>query len=247
MKPTTCALATIVTFLASAVSRGELSTDQLVFHAPFDATTSNTVGAAQSATVIGEPGPLLRSAQSRSGGTSLYNPAGNMKANSSLEYADGLPSFDVGAGDYALSAWVYLTSNPTGSTERQYVFRGMNGAIQNLAVYVRDRKVVFFLENGTNDIDMSSPAASLTGTDQWVNLIANIRSNGSERTVDLYINGVQRATQTKEGVGNVSFTHLYLAGTGDSGSAIQQGYMDDAAIWTRALTEEEILALAGEN
>jgi hypothetical protein len=224
----------------AAVSQAQLSTDQLVFYAPFDSTTSNTVGAVQSATVIGTPGPSVSSVQSKFGGASLYNPVADHTTDSALEYADGALSFDVGTGDYALSAWVYLSNNPTGTTVRQYLFRGMNGAVQNMALFVRDRRVVFFLENGTNDIDMATPVASLTGTGQWVNLIANIHDDGSSRTVDLYINGFLSASQTKTGVANTTFTHIVLAGTTDAGSGIQQGYMDDAAIWRRALTENEI-------
>lgn len=240
---TICRAGLAIFGFTAAVSQAQLSTDQLVFYAPFDSTTSNTVGAVQSATVIGTPGPSVRSVQSKFGGASLYNPVADHTTDSALEYADGALSFDVGTGDYALSAWVYLSNNPTGTTVRQYLFRGMNGAVQNMALFVRDRRVVFFLENGTNDIDMATPVASLTGTGQWVNLIANIHDDGSSRTVDLYINGFLSASQTKTGVANTTFTHIVLAGTTDAGSGIQQGYMDDAAIWTRKLSVSQIATI----
>lgn len=230
--------------LFTLVSAHAVITDNLVFYAPYDTTTSNTINPpGQTATVNGSPGPSLSSTQVKFGTQSLYNPATDHTTSSSLSYADGTPSFDIGTGDFALSAWIYLSVNPTGTTVRQYAFNGMNSATHNLAMYVRDRRLVFFLENGTNDIDMATPVASLTSTGTWVNLIANIYDDGSSRTTDLYINGSLSSTQTKVGVGNTAFTSFYLAGASTGSHAIQQGYMDDAAIWTRKLTSGEIASI----
>lgn len=230
--------------LFTLVSAHAVITDNLVFYAPYDTTTSNTINPpGQTATVVGTPGPSLSTTQAKFGTQSLYNPVADNTTNSALGYADGAPSFDVGTGSYAMSAWINLSINPTGTTVRQYLFRGMNGATQNLAFYVRDQRVLFFLEQGASDIDMITPVGSLTGTGSWVNLIANIYDDGSSRTVDLYINGTLSATQTKAAIGNDLFSNMYLAGTNNAGFGIQQGYMDDAAIWTRTLTSGEIASI----
>jgi hypothetical protein len=245
MKPFQSLLLSLAS-LGLALSSGQAATitDGLVFYAPFDTTTSNTIDPpGQAAATVGSAGITLSAGQQKFGTQSLYNPAANHTTSSSLSYADGTPSFDIGTGDFALSAWIYLSVNPTGTTVRQYAFNGMNSATHNLAMYVRDRRLVFFLENGTNDIDMATPVASLTSTGTWVNLIANIYDDGSSRTTDLYINGSLSSTQTKVGVGNTAFTSFYLAGASTGSHAIQQGYMDDAAIWKRALTTGEIASI----
>jgi len=241
MKPFQSLLLSLAS-LGLALSSGQAATitDGLVFYAPFDTTTSNTIDPpGQAAATVGSAGITLSAGQQKFGTQSLYNPAANHTTSSSLSYADGTPNFDIVSGDYALSAWIYLSTNPTG-TVRQYVFQAYNGAAQNLAFYVLNQRVYFFLENGTNDISTATPVSSLTTTGTWVNLIANIYDNNINRTADIYINGSLSVSQTQTGVGNTAFSNFYLAGPSATGSAIQQGYMDDAAIWKRALTSDEI-------
>ncbi|MHC4143632.1 MAG: LamG-like jellyroll fold domain-containing protein [Planctomycetota bacterium] len=154
------------------------------------------------------------------------------------------PILDFGTGDFTVSAWV-KTTVPAGET----VFGngGDNSGGIRIRLYIDSSTGELLLDDDSNKHD---PGGSIPVTDgQWHNIVGIRKGN----TLRLYVDGVEDPGVTSHGESTLP-ANYDLSGTSqhnayigcltahDSGQLIKffGGLIDDVALWSRALSIEEV-------
>ena len=156
-----------------------------------------------------------------------------------------LADFD---SDYTVSAWFRSDEAPSGG-QRFMVFESQ-GFVISLGLRegcpTANTNVQFFI-NTTGDnrnIDVQVPDGDID--DEWNHAAVVYKNDGSTRTLSAYFNGVLQETITLADPPdldpNPSFFNI---GTyRDADARFFNGFIDDVAIWDRALTPAEIFLLS---
>ena len=172
---------------------------------------------------------------SGNGNDGTYNGSGYSAAgvfNNALEF-DGtddeivIPddnTLDI-TGEVTAAAWVYINDT---SGWQSFFHKNINTS-DNQEVYFEQNNGILY---NYNTID-SGTAVLAAG--QW----HHIAYTASTTTETLYVDGQSVASEALE-FGGMSNTHdLYIGGSGGGGEQLD-GYMDEAAMWSRALSSTEI-------
>jgi hypothetical protein len=148
----------------------------------------------------------------------------------------------IGAGDgitesmpaLTVSAWV-KSNQPTAKSVRDYIF--FQSVVMSLR-WNQDNKFLFHLYNSAGQSNFAYTNNAYTGTG-WHHVVGVY--DGSN--IDIYVDGVLADTTPNSLTGNTAsnFNPLYLGGY--SGTTSWDGIIDEAAIWNRALSAQEIADL----
>lgn len=132
-----------------------------------------------------------------------------------------------------LAGWINLTAIPTGTV---YLF-GKSASGNDLDVQIEgDGKLHFFTGAG-NNLAVAPPGGFVAG--QWY-FIAVTFDNAGAGAKAIYINGT-RAIGSTGGTGRAASTSPFTIGESSVWSGRNfDGRIDEVAVWTRALTAEEI-------
>ncbi|MFM8884954.1 MAG: LamG domain-containing protein [Chthoniobacterales bacterium] len=165
----------------------------------------------------------------------------------------------MGAGDYAVSLWIKRTASTAmagrifdfgGGTRGEWEHWGQpvnEAASAGLTISSGDYGVDALFRNGTRSYLVK--AAGLSLPDQWHHVVVNV---ARDRTVTLWIDGERRdsvpISESAERDIQPSET-LFIAKSGsvDHPNLHWSGAVDQLRVYRRALSNEEIKALFGEN
>lgn len=106
--------------------------------------------------------------------------------------------------------------------------------------------VWMLLRNGASYIRMSTPPI-ITITGVWHHLVYTYNGNVNASGFEIYFDGVKQTHEANNNVGTLTTiantTNLYIGNSITGGNLSAGGYIDEFAIWNRALREDEAKAL----
>ena len=138
--------------------------------------------------------------------------------------------YDFGTGEYTLSSWVKADKNEQADTFIYSIFKNATG----FRLYFRVSDGAIRTRRGSSSfVSPISPTDCLTG--DWVHTAISFKSNGF---CQFFING-ESDGDVEIGTENVNNTSELIFG----GLTNFIGFIDEVAIWNRALTQEEIKKL----
>lgn len=156
------------------------------------------------------------------------------------------PQLNVTAGDFSVTAWVQFAS--LGGRDMSIVDKMQNGNQDGWRLLKQGDNRFWFCLGGGTGVNGCTPTSGNTVRSNTVAVVdeffhlAAVRS-GAELL--MYVNGVLEATSVFSSFSNGDSIPVRLGGTASSNtSSYLHGAVDEAAIWNRALTDGEILALA---
>jgi hypothetical protein len=199
--------------------------DALVAHYAFDNNTEDSSGNGHHGTVVGNPSFVT-------GVTGMA-----LALDGVDDYVDcgNNASFDI-TEEITLAAWI--NTNDTGNDENNpYVGKGDRAyAIKHSSANV----IQFFIYDGSWLTANTNVDDSFNGI--WHHVAGTY--DGSE--LKLYVDGTLRATTIYVGTIDVRTNNLTIGTNSEVSGRFYDGAIDDARIYNRALSEAEILYLAGE-
>ena len=223
-------LAAALLVVASAPARAGLTTD-LAGYWQLDGNGTDASGNSRDLTVVGTGGyaaGLLDQALNLPGSTADY----------AIRGADDA-AFDFGAGDFTVQAWVYYNS----TAGEQVAVEKLDGPSSPGWSLTKITNNTFLLHtSGTPNL-----TGNLVGitTGQWHHLV--VRRDGAD--AELFFDNDSIGT-ANFGTGSISDTARPLLlgkrNDGDGRGFAMNGRLDEVAIWTRALSNEEIGTLYNE-
>lgn len=186
-------------------------------------STTFTDSSASNLTVTGSGSPVISTAQSKFGGSSLY-----LDGSSSLGISDS-SAFNFGTGDFTIDFWLYADQ---AASNNQYVYDqgSNNGAFQLLNAYGYSGP---FLAHW---FDYMGVAATTTLADSTWTHFAVVRSG---TTLTLYKDGVSVGSSTD---GSTYSSTAFKVGRYGGGGYNYYGYIDEfrvvkgVAVWTSNFT-----------
>ena len=145
-----------------------------------------------------------------------------------------LPSALVsGTGDFTLSAWIY----PTGTTG--YI-------MGNYAPVNNSGGIKLYIEQGV--LKLSIQGAQVSGSSIPVGAWHHVSATRKAGVARLYIDGVLNATSATGLEGQIAGLRNFAIGNGpEYGTDHFQGTIDEVRVFSRALTDAEILSLYNDN
>jgi len=146
----------------------------------------------------------------------------NIPASSELDFDD--------IGNYTWSAWIYPSAGDFA------IFHKVgSGSYSGYTIYLESSKFC---------INDNIPAATESCTTETVtlNTWTHVAINYSSETFTLFIDGDAKKTDTIAGFADATLNLMigYSYMTNDFGATFSNGRIDEAAIWNRALTGDEI-------
>jgi hypothetical protein len=149
------------------------------------------------------------------------------------------PRLDFGAGDFTISAWIR-----TGSTRNtpnvmvKWPLQGNTGLHAGLAVgLIQPAIAQFKAYSGTESVHVEGVGVA---DGRWHHLVGR-KTTG---LLVLYVDGAPTGSQPHALVSITNGEPLQIGGFGSSSVYDFDGLIDEAALWSRALTDQEIAALA---
>ncbi len=152
---------------------------------------------------------------------------------------------DFGTGDFTISAWI-KTTDPAGETI--FAKGGDDSGGIRYRMYVSGAEIKILVDDNS---DKNDPEGNITVTDGAWHHIVGMRRGGT--TLRVYVDGVEDEGATTHGDSTIPATYD-LSGTSQHNALIGAiwshednvikkffgGLIDDVALWSRALTLEEI-------
>ncbi len=141
----------------------------------------------------------------------------------------------VACEEGAMSFWMRRGSDPT----RSEILWAAGTDLADDAIYAHlttDGRVGFFMENGRYDVLLTSEQSLVD--DHW----HHIAASWSPSSVDLYLDGKQVASDTEFRGRQMGILPELRFGNGSTGSSFMPftGWLDEIALWNRALTPSEV-------
>jgi hypothetical protein len=163
--------------------------------------------------------------------------------NANSRYLSALPS-GISATPMTLACWVYPTATQNdraalavsdGVTHRNVLQHNTPGGNAQMAV-------VSFGFSGLGNGASGSSYGGETPNNVWTH-IAGVFASSSSRTI--YVGGISRSTNTDNCGSQNNFTEILIGARRNTSVGLQYtGNIADAAVWTVALTADEIASLA---
>jgi hypothetical protein len=161
------------------------------------------------------------------------------------DFVDNNPwTTNLGTGDFSLSAWI-----KTSSATRQTIFGAYNGSVVDSGVFLDvlstgKIRVTAVQASATRLIFADSNSSAATGS--WTH-VCGVRRGA---TMDVYVNGkIDNGVQSSLGNPNVAITGSHRIGSGRSDAGYSSpfnGQIDDARVYSRALSATEVSLLSKE-
>lgn len=169
-----------------------------------------------------------------------FGTALSLNNGGTADYADTGNDIIADSDDVTISCWVKFPSNPAGNIYA--VSRGKDGFGSGWSIFLfvgTDRKMAFqTIVNGQSYIVYSTTALS---ANTWYHVAASrVKSANAQK---IYINGTYEAT-AGAGINDFRDSTVGVRFGFDVAQSSDVLYLDDVAIWKRALTAGEITTLA---
>lgn len=146
--------------------------------------------------------------------------------------------FDFGAGEFTLSLWVNFSVGTTGEMVLMEKFVATSGPGWTLYRKTGALPITFeFFCDMASDLTLTGAAAH-----QPIGKPHHVAVRRSVNTWTLWVNGVQNVSASNSGTIADTTADLQF-GQRAGGTSLLNGTLSDVAIWTRALTDAEILTL----
>ncbi|MGB0991226.1 MAG: LamG-like jellyroll fold domain-containing protein [Akkermansiaceae bacterium] len=193
-------------------------------------------------------------------GNAAYNPGdglsnrGTLLVGNALNIVDGNNDFadiPIGVTDtgksMTVSFWAYLAPGASNASARFHAFETGDSGVYDLSVGT----IGTYSSNGRDDYSVYGPSnnqigASIAGFSEetWYHHAITTQVSGDDIISTYYLNGVvtRSETSTDAALGTTfAFTGLHF-GDGRSGSGERDwdGLIDEAAVWSRELSQSEI-------
>jgi hypothetical protein len=199
----------------------------LMAYYPFDGNGLDASGNGNDLTLVGNPtfesGVL--------GQAIVLDGTGN-------QYAQGPSAFNFGSSDFTIQVWVNYTESPS-SREQTLIeqFSGAGGPGWTLTTPVYDNGFQFYASPFGGLINTTNTAP----TGVWLDVV--VERNGS--LLSMFADNNLIATAPINGAIDNTSNPLLIGrrDSGDTNNYALDGELDDAAIWSRALTTNEIATL----
>lgn len=138
-------------------------------------------------------------------------------------------------GSHTLSVWVYYDSDSSGTSSSlgNAVFGDHNFHGPCLFADLESNSQRFWNENADDNINLATNISK----GQWLHVVG--RKDGAN--IDLFVDAVNQSTGTLSTSAPSNSTIFYIGGSDDQSS--MKGRVDDARLYNRALSSEEIDAL----
>tara|TARA_R100000458_G_scaffold58933_1_gene68107 strand:- start:726 stop:1799 length:1074 start_codon:yes stop_codon:yes gene_type:complete len=148
---------------------------------------------------------------------------------------------DLGTTDFTISYWVYLTV-----VASQYIMGKRQGSNDYWFFGTNSGGGPRFLSavGGTGALDLSVTGGDALSPNTWNHLAASFDRDGLEK---IYINGIERASASCAATDIDNTGSLVLGAFGESSNHIDDGYLCNVGIWSRALFQEEIKSIMWKN
>ncbi len=199
--------------------------DGLVAYWPFDGDAKDASGNGNDGTVYGATSTADRNGKA--------NGAYYFDGNDSIEVVDSA-SLRSPTNAISISAWVHpeVTNCVVickGVNKRQY---GLFWDAQNM--YIND----WCGESRVDVIFHNCPSLPMVGT--WQHVVAT----WDGKTMKVYLNGTIIGEESASGVWAINSVNLFIGKDSPGATDYYLGYLDELAIWNRALTADEVARLA---
>ncbi len=222
-----------------AADTGSSLTNGLTSYWKFDESSGSSVSDS-----VGNNGGIWSGTLGSQWGTGILSNAGSFNgSNNHVNTANATSSTVTGTGDFSVSFWVYRNSNPAGVDVigTRAISSGFGGWV-----------LTFNSANNLLQAYVSSTGSNWNLVNQGFNAAINnltwthvvlVRSGS---TLSLYVNGVANGTTYNIGTNSINNPGygLFFGSSGD-GTRDFAGSIDEAGIWSRALTQQEITDLYG--
>lgn len=177
------------------------------------------------------------------GGTGVFSSTTGFYLND-----DDALSFGDGATDsaFSISLW-YYSANPLGNQGNGYFFIKEN----EYAAYTKDNRVYFQLTDNSESKGITVATDTLLlNANAWDNLVFVYDGSGSKNGMFIYLNGsdVTNRLVVIDPAGYVAMenttSNLYFTNNNaQSGTSLARGEITEIAMWSAALSSEEILSI----
>lgn len=146
-----------------------------------------------------------------------------------------LPNF-AGTAEFSLGCWI----NPSNSTQSHYMLSKQDGGARNFEFRVTATTGVVFFSNSTGSADVTSTGTIPANKYSFIVATRGTVSSGNNK---IYINGVLDTSQTNCGPNGTPTSSLFLGAAGPTPTIPMAGRLDDAFIFNRVLTADEVQSL----
>ena len=141
-------------------------------------------------------------------------------------------SLNIGAGDFTVQAWVYMTE--AGTDKGVVVMDDGNSVI---SMYMTTANLVKFVARDAGADAATASSTTALSINTWYHVVG-VRSG---TTVKIYVNGVLEGSTTNAALGAVTTTDHWHIGVSVDGTDTHarwfKGRLDEVAIWSRAVTD----------
>lgn len=165
--------------------------------------------------------------------TGKVNNAASFNGSSSKVDISGTTGLPTGAGARSMAFWVYMTSAPAGT----YYIIGWGGSGTDLDFR-------FFIQATIVGIDQYNHSGTISNTfatDTWIHVIVTYPGSGSTYTI--YKNGSSIGTLNTTATPNTSAANFSIGYRASNTDGYLTGYVDEAGIWSKVLSAQEITDL----
>jgi len=155
-------------------------------------------------------------------------------------------SLDVAGGNFSVTAWVSFDSLGGDMS----IVDKMGGAAGNRdgwrLLKQGDNRFWFCLGGGvTNGCTPSAGTTVISDTSATIGAFTHVAAVKTASEVAIYVNGLLESTSMFSGFTDTNVAPVRIGGTlGSNSPAFLDGSVDEAAIWDRALSADEVAALA---
>ena len=144
--------------------------------------------------------------------------------------------------EFSVSAWFYVArdadnTSTAGDIIRNTVFETVLDGATNALVFDLSWATTGNNSNFVPYINTIAGTASNLPNDQWHHVLHTVTSDGTESTLNSYVNGELSATITAP-TNTVDFRGINF-GAHRGGGRILDGLIDEVAVWNRAMDEDE--------
>lgn len=159
-----------------------------------------------------------------------------IKANADRS-AMGTTVGDVGTSDFSLACWIYIPD----ASANEFGIMGNWGQTPYYYIEYNLQRIIFYFSFGGGDQEVTSNAVNIA-EDTWIHVCVTVDRSGN---ATLYLDGVAQtdvedvsADVSVAGNNNAEFN---IGSVGNNNVTIPfNGYIDDAFIWLKVLTQDEI-------
>ncbi|MGA9115413.1 MAG: SdrD B-like domain-containing protein [Bacteroidota bacterium] len=150
-------------------------------------------------------------------------------------------TLNVGTGDFSFEAWVHLSTSPL--TRVMLDKRGITGGTWGYEFYIYQGRPGVQIGDGTSTNYNANPADHAAIDDNTWHHVAVTVTRSSPTGILFYIDGQQLATPANPTAhpGSLNNTNSLKMGIGADAGGPLNGYLDEAALYNRALSPSEVL------